>query len=60
MANIRLVIELIYDDQIMYGTDPEAKEWFFDVVLGSQLFLHSNVLGDCVGSVRVIKTDITP
>jgi len=50
----RLVIELTYDADIMHGYDPEAMEWFEDEILGGELILHSNELGDEVGRVRVL------
>lgn len=54
---LHLVIELEYDDETIHGMDSEAIAWFWEQVLHSnkeELFLHSNVLGDVVGTVKVI------
>ena len=54
-----MLVELEYDDSIMYGDD-EGKSWFFNEVLltpqeGNDLFLHSNEIGDEVGHIKVIQ-----
>lgn len=47
-------IELEVDEN--FGEDPEEKEWLFkDVLKESDLFLHSNEVGDIVGLVKVIE-----
>jgi hypothetical protein len=59
---IQLLIELDYDDGIIHGDDPEAVSWFYnDVLKGTDelLILHSNLLGDELGLVKVLEiTDI--
>ena len=51
----RLVIELEYDDEIMHGDEPDATKWFWLDVMGGDLVLHSNEIGDEVGRVKVIS-----
>jgi hypothetical protein len=59
MAKLKLLIELDYNAAMMHENDPEAIEWFFtDLLPGDELFLHSNEIGDTVGTVRVM--DILP
>lgn len=56
MKTVRLVIEVEYDDEIMYDNDEDAKDWFFNSVLNTgDLILHSNEIGDKVGTVRVLE-----
>lgn len=56
----KLLIHAIleYDETIIHTDDAEGKAWFYnDLLLGEVLILHSNEIGDDVGTVRVI--DIT-
>ena len=55
MKTIRLLIDLTYDDEIMHGDDEGAIAWFREQVLKGELLLHSNVIGDEVGEVRVLE-----
>lgn len=58
MPKLILEIELDYPET-MHGDDPEAFLWFRDSILlgaddeGSELFLHSNELGEEIGTVKV-------
>ena len=55
---IKMVIELEYDDQLYHGDDKDSMEWFYNEILlgkGGLLFLHSNEIGDNVGSVEGIQ-----
>ncbi len=57
MAKIKLEIELEYDD-FAYGgesDDSSEREWFRNDLLGDELILHSNLVGDEVGCVKVLK-----
>lgn len=56
MKKVKLVIELSYDE-IMHGNSPEEISWFFGQVLGDKvgLMLHSNEIGDTVGTVEVLE-----
>ena len=56
MKTERLMIELEYDDDVMHGKiSQEALEWFWLDVMGGELILHSNEIGDEVGKVKVIS-----
>ena len=62
MKKIKLLIELEYNDVLMHGDDAEGKDYFFRDVLGAgpskhsaRLTLHSNFIGDTIGSVKVIS-----
>ena len=55
MKTIKLDVELTYDEDLMYGEDKDAKEWFFKDVLSGGLSLHSNEIGDSVGSIKVLN-----
>jgi hypothetical protein len=63
MKKLRLLIELEYDDQTMHGEDEDSEIWFFEEVLlqktsdDSGLVLHSNLIGDEVGAVNVLRVD---
>lgn len=50
-----MIIEVDYDETIMYANDKVAKEWFFKEVLPKELILHSNELGDEIGFARIVK-----
>ena len=61
MKKIKLLVELKYDDKMMYGgdKDKEAKDWFLKDILGSKrkadLILHSNEIGDEIGEIKVLE-----
>ena len=55
MRTLTLVIELDYDNEMMHGDDEEGIAWFRDEVLGKELILHSNEIGDEVGKVRLVR-----
>lgn len=62
MKTLTLTVKLTYDEEIMHGRDKdeEAKQWFLKHVLGRSdvsepLTLHSNYIGDEVGTIEVIK-----
>lgn len=60
MKKIALSIELTYDADLHYGNDDEAKLWFFEEILGhcpGDLYLHSNIIGDAIGEVQIIKIE---
>lgn len=60
MAKLRMIVELEYDADIMYS-DKESYDWFIKEVLGASpnsndaLFLHSNLIGDELGTVEIIS-----
>lgn len=60
MRKITLEVEFIYDADMMHGDLPDSVEWFRNVVLQNDgvdeenvLLLHSNLIGDTVGEIRV-------
>ena len=55
MTKLKLLVELEYDAEMMYAGDDEAENWFFEIVLKDGLFLHSDEIGDCVGTVTVLE-----
>ena len=59
MKTIKLLVELTYDEDLMHGEDPESIRWFRDEILMCEnredLLLHSNEIGDTVGSIRVLQ-----
>lgn len=61
-AKLRMLIELEYDPQTMHSgdADKESKRWFMENVLlnkteEGRLILHSNELGDELGTVNVLE-----
>jgi len=48
-----------YEREIMHGDDPETIKWFYDEILyGENLIVHSNKIGDQIGTIRFEKRDI--
>lgn len=60
---IELVIELTIAPEVNpyrgEQTDADEVEWFEDHLLADELILHSNLLGEEVGTVRVLKLSTT-
>ena len=55
---IRLTIELeFHGDYGQNSNDESEREWFRDHLLGDELLLHSNLVGDTLGSVKVLSID---
>ena len=53
---LTLTIELTFDENAMHGNDQEEREWFYNtILLGEELILHSNEIGDTVGTVKVLS-----
>ena len=57
MAKVRMVIELEYDDGLMYGDDADGKAWFWSEVLGDGLELYSEHIGGNIGVVEVLEKE---
>lgn len=55
MKKLRLEVILEYNDNIMHGDDKDAIEWFYDFILGEELGVHSNHIGDIIGTIKVLK-----
>jgi hypothetical protein len=57
MRRVAMIIEFEYDVKTIHGYDERAKEWFFNEILSGvkgDLSLHSNDVGDFIGTVKVI------
>jgi len=60
MKKLLLEVELEYDDENMHTTDEDSVAWFWNEVLlypgeDGGLVLHSNEIGDEVGTIKVLK-----
>ena len=60
MTKLILEVELDYDGEATHGKDPDAIAWFWNDILlypgeDGELVLHSNELGDEVGTIKVLK-----
>ena len=56
MKKVKLEIEFEYDEDVMHGDDQDAINWFFsDILKNEKLNLHSNEIGDFIGTVKVNK-----
>ena len=55
MKTIKLLVELTYNNDTMHGDDPDSIVWFNDEILGNDLILWSNELGDEVGFIKVLE-----
>jgi len=53
MKKINFEATLTYDDNIMHGKDQEAINWFYKIVLKKTLVLHSNEIGDEIGTIKI-------
>jgi hypothetical protein len=60
MRTIRLTVELTYDNDVMHNDDSESEAWFCHQLLDSVdgLILHSNDLGDSLGTVKVLSITV--
>jgi len=56
MMRLRIEADFEYDDDMMYS-GPDEKAWFFDLLMGASgdLFLHSNEIGDQIGTIKITK-----
>lgn len=54
-----MLVELKYDAKLMHGNDKESKDWFLNHILKSrrrdELILHSNEIGDEIGTIKVLE-----
>ena len=54
---IKMLVELDCDNNYIDFKDKEEKEWLYNHILKSKrkdLFLHSNEIGDEVGTIKVL------
>lgn len=58
---MRLVVELTVDDSYAVckeSDDKSERDWFHDDLLGDpQLLLHSNLVGDTIGTIKVVGVE---
>lgn len=55
---LKMLVELNCDNNFIDFTDKEEKDWFYNDILKSKrkdLFLHSNEIGDEVGTIKVLE-----
>lgn len=56
MRTIEVKAILTYDADIMHGSDPEAREWFYDILHGDDLQLADfGDLGDMIGAIKIVE-----
>ena len=55
MTTLKMVIELTYDEDIMYGDDADGKQWFLNLLKDDCLYLFSSEIGDDIGNVKILK-----
>ena len=58
---MRLVVELTVDESfaVSKNSDDESeRDWFHDDLLGDpELLLHSNLVGETIGTVKVVRVE---
>jgi len=52
---LKMTVEFEYDSETMHGGDLGSMIWFINMLLQEKLNLHSNEIGDQIGTVRVLK-----
>lgn len=52
---LKIEAVITYEPDIMYGNDEESKKWFFEEILKDELVLHSNEIGDEIGTMKITK-----
>ena len=55
MTKLKMTVELTYNADLMHGDDTESINWFHNLLKNDELILHSNEIGDEIGTVRVLK-----
>lgn len=54
MKTITVKATITYDDEIMYGNNSEAFNWFMKILKGNDLLIHENEeLGDVIGTIKI-------
>ncbi len=58
MAEIRMTIKILVDDNLWDLTEPDTKDWLLNGILigDGSLILHSNELGDEVGVATEVSS----
>lgn len=53
---VKMLVEFDYDEKTAYGNNPEARQWFFENILGGDdLLLLSLEVGDEIGAIKVLR-----
>ena len=55
MKSIKIEGIFTYDDDLMYGSNEEDKQWFIDILTQELLPVFSDAIGDELGKLQVIK-----
>jgi hypothetical protein len=56
MAKMQMLVELDYDEDLWHsGNNEEEWDWFINHLLKDDLILHSNLVGDFVGSLTLVE-----
>jgi len=60
MAKIRITAILEYDDELMHADDDEAKDWFFNDILGAPKLrlIEVDIMGDEVGELSIEEWEV--
>lgn len=54
LARLRIEAVLEYDADMIHGVDPESIRWFLDdLLMNTELILHSNEIGDAIGVLKI-------
>ncbi len=58
---MRLVVELTVDELFSVcknSNDKSERDWFYEDLLGDrELLLHSNLVGETIGTVKVVRVE---
>lgn len=53
---IEITAVLDYDDALMHGNDPEAIDWFWNMIYGDDLVMcEVNEIGDTIGKLEILS-----
>ena len=55
MKTVKMLVELTYDNDMMHEDDADGIAWFNDEVLGGEVVVWSNEIGDELGFIKVLE-----
>ena len=55
MKTVKMLVELTYDNDMMHEEDADGIAWFNDEVLGGEVVVWSNEIGDELGFIKVLE-----
>jgi hypothetical protein len=55
LKTLQLSVQFTYNPELMHGEDEDSEAWFLDLVQNEELIVHSNEIGDKIGTMRVVK-----